>query len=291
MPTVNGTWSERATCLSTATTPKAARPLCRGEPCTNRGETRAVSLPTAHVGSTPARLEDDSTMVVTAEITVPADTFALGSLFQTYPDVVVEFEPLVPLQSDRETNLPLVWIGGVEPDAVLSALTEIDGIDVVARLATDGEKTLFELEWSDELDGIVQPLLDTGGRILTARGTVDHWTFRLLFDSHVSLSEFNMAVTGNGIPVTLRRLSSSTIQRDAVDEAGDRSLPPNHRETLLLAYHSGYYDTPRECQLADLAAKENVSDSALSKRIRRATASLIEHTLLADEDPEAPPRD
>lgn len=222
-------------------------------------------------------------MVLTAELTVPTDTFALGSLFQTFPDAVVEFEPVVPLQGGQGMNLPLVWVDGVEPEAVLTTLSETDGIEVVERLPTDDENALFELEWADDLDGIVQPLLDTGGRILTARGTVEHWEFYLLFDSHVSLSEFNMAVTSNGVPVTLRRLSSSTVQQEVDDVTDERSLLPNHRETLLLAYHSGYYDTPRECQLAELAAKEDVSDSALSKRLRRATASLIEQTLLDEE--------
>lgn len=229
-------------------------------------------------------------MVLTAEITVQTDTFALGSLFQRFPNAVVEFEPVVPLQSDRDTNAPLVWIRGVDPETVLGTLREIDDVDGVELLATTGGNALFELEWSNELDGIVQPLLDTGGRILTARGTDEHWEFHLLFDSHVSLSEFNMAVTGNGIPVTLRRLSSSTVGRESGDDESFSAIPSNHRETLLLAYHSGYYDTPRECQLADLAAKEDVSDSALSKRIRRATASLIERTLLTDEDHGNPTR-
>lgn len=223
-------------------------------------------------------------MVLTAEVTVPTDTFALASVFQRFPDAVVEFESVVPLQNRQDTSTPLVWIGGVDPDAVLTAMREIDDIDVVEHLATTDENTLFELEWSDELDGIVEPLLDSGGRILAARGTADHWTFTLLFDSHVSLSEFNMAVTNNGIPVTLHRLSNSTVKQEPGDVGGERSIPTNHRDTLLLAYYSGYYETPRECQLADLAAKEDVSDSALSKRLRRATASLIERTLLADED-------
>ncbi|TYT60830.1 helix-turn-helix domain-containing protein [Natrialba swarupiae] len=222
-------------------------------------------------------------MVLTAEITVSTDTFALGSLFETFPNAVVEFEPVVPLQGDRETNTPLVWITGVEPERLLPALRKTDDVEAVQRLATVDENVLLELEWGDDLDGIVQPLLDTGGRLLTARGTATNWKFDLLFDSHVSLSEFNMTVTNNGIPVTLRKLSSSTVQREPSDGDSDRSILPNHRETLLLAYHSGYYDTPRECQLAELASKEDVSDSALSKRLRRATASLIERTLLDDE--------
>lgn len=222
------------------------------------------------------------TMVLTAEITVSTDTFALDSLFETFPDAVVEFEPVVPVQNDRETNTPLVWITGVDPERIRTELRETDAVEGVHQLTTVDENVLLELEWGDELDGIVEPLLDTGGRILTARGTATHWKFDLLFDSHVSLSEFNMAVTNNGIPVTLRKLTSSTVRREAGDGEPEHAVPPNHRETLLLAYHSGYYDTPRECQLADLASKEDVSDSALSKRLRRATRSLIERTLLTE---------
>ncbi|MDQ2050152.1 helix-turn-helix domain-containing protein [Natronolimnohabitans sp. A-GB9] len=230
-------------------------------------------------------------MVLTAEITVSTDTFALGSLFDAFPNAVVEFEPVIPLQSNGETNSPLVWVNGVEPERVLPVLRETDDVEAVQRLATVDEDVLLKLEWGDDLDGIVQPLLDTGGRILTARGTANHWKFTLLFDSHVSLSEFNMIVTNNGIPVTLRKLSSSTVQRESGDGEPERSIPPNHRETLLLAYQNGYYDTPRECQLADLASKEEVSDSALSKRLRRATASLIERTLLDEEGLGNPPHE
>lgn len=236
-----------------------------------------------HTGAVP--WITSATMVLTAEITVSTDTFALGSLFEAFPDAVVEFESVVPLRGNQRTNTPLVWVNGVEPERVLSVLRETDGVETVQRFATVDENLLLELEWGDDLDGIVQPLLDTGGWILTARGTTTHWKFDLLFDSHTSLSEFNMTVTNNGIPVTLRKLSNSTVQGQPSDSDPEHSIPPNHRETLLLAYHSGYYDTPRECQLADLASKEDVSDSALSKRLRRATASLIERTLLDEEGP------
>ena len=223
-------------------------------------------------------------MAVIAEITVPADTFALGKMFHNFPDAVVEFEPIVLLQGGSQTSLPLVWISHIEPSEVRTTLLEEENIDAVHRLASTEEKTLFEIEWNDDdIDGIIQPLNDLEGRVLKAMGTEDEWEFHLLFDSHVSLSEFNMAATNKEIPVTLKKVYNSEIQNEnanpALDETG---LKSNYRDILLLAYRNGYYDAPRKIQLCELAKKEDISDSALSKRLRRATADLIEHTLLTD---------
>ncbi|RQH03197.1 bacterio-opsin activator [Natrarchaeobius oligotrophus] len=223
-------------------------------------------------------------MTVIAEITVPADTFVLGKLFHTIPDAVVEFEPIVPLQSGYKTSLPLVSVSRAEPDEVRTALRDEECVEAVDVIASTEKKTVFEIEWNDgDGDGIVQPLIDIGGRVLKATGRETEWEFHLLFDSHLSLSEFNMAATSNEVPVTLNKVYNSNFQNENTAPAVRKTvLKPSYRETLLLAYRSGYYDAPRSIQLAELAQKENVSDSALSKRLRRATAALIELTLLSD---------
>lgn len=222
-------------------------------------------------------------MTVIVEITVPADAFTFGTVFHDFPDAVIELEPIVPIQGERERKMLLVWVSADDPDAVETSLLETPAMEAVNRLTTTDGKTLFEVQWSDDIDGIVQPLFKTGGRFLKAIGTAEAWEFHLLFSSHESLSEFNMAVTDNDIPVTLQKLHNSTFQRNDVGPADDEiTVSDNHRETLIMAYRNGYYEVPRSRPLDELAEKEDVSDSALSKRLRRATASLIEHTLLAD---------
>lgn len=222
-------------------------------------------------------------MTVVVEITVPVDAFTFGTVFNGVPDAVIELEPIVPIQGERERKMLLVWVSADDPDGVETSLLETADTEVVSRLTTTDGKTLFEVRWSDDIDGIVQPLFRTGGRFLKAIGTAEAWEFHLLFSSHESLSEFNMAVTDNDIPVTLQKLHNSGFRRSDVGPADDEiTLSDNHRETLLMAYRNGYYEVPRSHPLDELAEKENVSDSALSKRLRRATASLIEHTLLAD---------
>ncbi|RQG96634.1 helix-turn-helix domain-containing protein [Natrarchaeobius chitinivorans] len=225
-------------------------------------------------------------MAVIAEITVPADTFILGQIFHTIPDAVIEFEPVVPFRSKHKPNWPLVWISHIEPAEVRTTLLEEEDIDAVDAITSTEEKTLFEIQWNDDdIDGIIQPLIEYEGRVLKATGTANEWEFHLLFDSHMALSEFNMEATNREIPVTLQKVHNSGVPNENTSSTVDKTtLQPNYRDTLLLAYRNGYYDTPRTVQLSELAQKEDISDSALSKRIRRATATLIEHTLLADSE-------
>lgn len=51
------------------------------------------------------------------------------------------------------------------------------------------------------------------------------------------------------------------------------------REALVLAVERGYYDVPRRCTTAELAATLGISDQAVSERLRRGTATLVERTL------------
>ncbi|RQG96787.1 helix-turn-helix domain-containing protein [Natrarchaeobius oligotrophus] len=61
-------------------------------------------------------------------------------------------------------------------------------------------------------------------------------------------------------------------------------LTDRQREALRVALEQGYFDVPRTTTLASLASELDVSDQALSARLRRGQASLLEHTL-ADDAP------
>jgi hypothetical protein len=59
------------------------------------------------------------------------------------------------------------------------------------------------------------------------------------------------------------------------DALGAVSLPPKQRAALRAAVDHGYYRTPREITLDDLAAKLDVPRSTLSYRLRRAEQKLV----------------
>lgn len=89
--------------------------------------------------------------------------------------------------------------------------------------------------------------------------------------------------------VTATRERLSTL-RDALDamgmattvewihdgDAAEDLLTDRQREVLLAAVDSGYYVTPRECTLTELADRLGTAKSTLSETLRRAEARVVE---------------
>jgi len=86
-----------------------------------------------------------------------------------------------------------------------------------------------------------------------------------------------MALTDADIPVTLRHIYNPSVPE------GELSLSSEHRETLRLAYREGYFEVPRRTTQTQLADDIEISDSALSQRIRRGVNILVEQSLFADD--------
>ncbi|SFB91871.1 Predicted DNA binding protein, contains HTH domain [Halobiforma haloterrestris] len=216
-------------------------------------------------------------MPVIADITVPADAFELGRVLQDFRGVEVELERIVPL---RETIIPLFWVSGTEPGEVEDTLAENAETKSVTRLTTTDDKTLFEVQWSEQTDGIVEALIDTGGKILEATGTAETWDFRIRFGDHAQLSAFNQALTDDGVPITLRHLYNPSPPEET------STLSHEQRDALATAYRRGFFEVPRDVTLAELAEEMGISDTALSQRMRRGLAITVEQVVFSESPPE-----
>lgn len=67
----------------------------------------------------------------------------------------------------------------------------------------------------------------------------------------------------------------------------DETLPREQREALRAAVDHGYYETPRQIDLSELAEELEIPRSTLSYRLRRAEAELATTFLESDGDLEA----
>ncbi|HET7322915.1 MAG TPA: helix-turn-helix domain-containing protein, partial [Halococcus sp.] len=80
------------------------------------------------------------------------------------------------------------------------------------------------------------------------------------------------------------------VQLDRVHnpiEAASRTrfgLTDDQEQTLVTAFEAGYFDIPRGTTIQELGEELEVSDSAISQRLRRANSSLIAATLLTAAD-------
>ncbi|WP_435334363.1 helix-turn-helix domain-containing protein [Haloarchaeobius sp. TZWWS8] len=212
-------------------------------------------------------------MVLITDIMIPADQFALGRVFNANPDVEIELERIVPL---RGAVIPLFWVEGSEQadiEAVLAADPLAEEVTVLSEL--EG-RSLFQVVWSSEVNGLVQSLIESRAEILRATGTVNEWEFRLQFNDRERLQVFRERCVESGINMTLRRLYNPSLPRK------NDQLTDDQYDIISTALNKGYWDVPRGIKLGELAALVGISDNAASQRMRRGLKTLVTDSLDTD---------
>jgi len=117
--------------------------------------------------------------------------------------------------------------------------------------------------------------LDTGVLFETRREG-DRHGWRLLLRSDHNVGLFYDALTGglrDGLSFRTGHLRDAGSWRNG--PLARTELPGEQRVALLEAFDRGYYETPREISLEELADELDVPRSTLSYRLRRAEARLV----------------
>jgi predicted DNA binding protein len=211
-------------------------------------------------------------MMTVAEFTVESHDVPLRPLFEQLPDATMELERVVPTDS---SVVPYFWIRGAETDAIVSAfrhhpdLNEIKMVDEV-----DGSR-LIRAEWDLDRAGLLRAIIETRITLLSATGDSTGMTLRVRAEESEQIRAFQSRCDEYGVPVSLANLHALT------PTAGDSEygLTGSQREALVLAYSRGYYETPREVTLAEIAGELGITGQSLGSRLRRGTHRLIENTL------------
>jgi predicted DNA binding protein len=105
----------------------------------------------------------------------------------------------------------------------------------------------------------------------------DGWQVKQLFAGRDEFDKIRDFARNMDISFHLDRLYESTST-----DADLIGLTDKQREALLAAYEEGYFAVPRQASMAAVAAELDISPSALTERLHRAQAHLIEHFVYAD---------
>lgn len=209
-------------------------------------------------------------MITIIDITVPAEHFPLTQVLETYPEVKIDLERLVPLQN---SIVPYLWVSDGEEAAIETTLRSDPLVEEVAKLTETEQRTLYEIQWTNEIDGLIQPLIDANSELLRATGSDEAWELRLQFRTHDDLTIFWRQIQRNGVEFTLDRLYNPAVPIE------HGLLSSEQQDALVMAYEQGYFDVPREISQQELGTRIGISGSSLSQRLRRGTARLIEEVL------------
>ena len=130
------------------------------------------------------------------------------------------------------------------------------------------------------------------GLLFETRREGRRYTWRIILSNQANIHDFFDALRSevrDCAGMEMLRLTELTPRRTQGQRTAE-PVPPAQREALQAAIEHGYYETPRQIDLSDLAAIVDIPRSTLSYRLRRAEAQLVKQFIAGDQplDPLSP---
>ena len=212
-------------------------------------------------------------MSVLASFVVDSQELPIGRLVLDTPVTALEFERIVPTGN---TLMPFFWVTGDDFAAFERALAESPFVADFNLLDQFGEHALYCVQWKRDEGMLIQGIVDTEGTIL--RGDIDNEQMQFLvrFPDHDHLGQFYNYCIKHDTHVEMLQVYSLTDRSERAREFG---LTPEQREAIVLAARRGYFSSPRETSLDELADVLGISQQAISQRIRRGTEKVVLESL------------
>lgn len=213
-------------------------------------------------------------MSVILEFSIAGDEFTLGQTLSGKPDMHIELERIVPM---GDAVLPFLWVTGNDFEAFEEKVRNSPHVEQIRALDRVGETALYRITWSELTMSLLEGFTEADATILEGVGDND-WVFRVRFSDHDKLTQFHNYLMDHNITIHIERtytLSEETERGYIFD------LSEAQREALVLALGRGYFATPSEINLDELADELGISRQALSIRIRQGNEKILRTTLLS----------
>lgn len=213
------------------------------------------------------------------DVIVPTEQFALQDTFEAATDAT--FETVCVVAHDPGQVMPFLWGSAADLDGLDETLAVDASTREVSRLAVDGHRALFRIDWQRSVRAAIGVFIEANGTLLRARGQDGRWELRVLFPDQESVSRTYDSWRDRGIDPAIRRVNGV----DDVVTHGGMDLSHDQHEALVTAFEHDYYGVPRGVTLDGLADELGVSHQALSERLRRGHRNLVKTTLCEAPNP------
>lgn len=216
-------------------------------------------------------------MATIIDCRVPTEQFALAHTFAVCSGLRVEIERFA--AQDADSAMPFVWVTADDFDAFEAALDEDPTVETFSSLTEFDDERFYRMNWIEEVELVMRLLVEEQCAITSAESSGDSWQLQAMCPERESLSRTYEFCEENGLSLTV----DSIYELDEKDHL-EFGLTEAQHTTLVEAKRMGYYDVPRNVSLSELSDSLDISHQALSERLRRAHANLIERTISSPED-------
>jgi hypothetical protein len=204
----------------------------------------------------------------TLRITIP-DTLWIGAITRDYPDA--KFRILSAVSGD-ETGVGLVEIIGAKLDEVLSAFESVPETRELNVLGRESQTALVQFETTEPT--LLFPIVGSGIPLEMPFELQNGEAIWEIKTSQERLSQLGEELSAFQIQYTVEEIRY-TLETDTL--LTDRQL-----SLIKTAYEAGYYDSPRNATLTEVAAAADIAKSTCSETLQRAEGKIIGE-FLSDE--------
>ena len=177
--------------------------------------------------------------------------------------------------------IAIVRMTAEDASAVADSLAEWRQVSQADVLSTAGKSRLLRLELAEDTPVIAayEALVEHDVLLAACTGAADGWEVRLTAPSHGALAAVYERWRTLGVDTDVISLGGEEDDSRPAD-----GLTDSQREALVRAAETGYFAIPRQTTLGAMAERLNVSDQAVSERIRRGILRLVRNNVDASDD-------
>lgn len=207
-----------------------------------------------------------------AELTlsVPEDVW-IGDVSRAYPETTFRILSALPGDDSGVGLAEIVSDRLAEVLADIETYTSVTSLDLLSRR---GDTALVQFETSMPL--LLFPVQSSGIPLEMPFTLVDgeaRWEITAPQDR---LSELSHQLEEFGIPFRVERVEQIT--------ESEKLLTEKQRTLVEAATEAGYYDTPRECSLTELAEQLDIAKSTCSETLHRAEEKIVKEFVGGQDD-------
>ncbi|GAB3322251.1 helix-turn-helix domain-containing protein [Haloplanus salinarum] len=204
----------------------------------------------------------------------------IGEVSRAFPSTTFRVLSAVP---SGDAGFGLLGIESEGMPAVLDALEDRSGISSLALMQRTDDTAIVQFETSEPL--LLLSIQESGAPIELPLTIRDGEAVIELTASRDRLSEFGRQLEAFGMSYTLNRVYDTSESPDL--------LTDGQQELLVTAVEMGYYDTPRESTLTEVAEAADLAKSTASVTLHRAEERVVKEfvterlDVALDEAPQA----
>lgn len=194
-------------------------------------------------------------------LTIPEGVW-IGDLSRDHPDV--RFRVLAAVAGD-EAGTGLAQVNGPDLDDVISAMSSFESVTDLEVLQATDDRALVQFETSNPL--LLMPVKDSGIALEMPFEISNGEAVWEITAPQDRLSDLGEQLSAFGISFTVESI------QQRIDQS--QLLTDEQRRLIEAAVDHGYYDTPRECSLTELADELGLAKSTVSETLHRAEGAII----------------